>query len=185
MSGGSSSSHCKGSSAFHFDPTMSGSAHVNVSGAHTGNNNCDQSGSSTGGHGSGSVTVVPALLNLQSGSITINPNMSGWSDFNGKGPMVTGKDNNFGLQNLGIHIGSLDAGNGGTIYQGTVKGDFGIDRETAGAGGVIVQGSNGLQNLGIHIGDLTAGFGGTIDQGTVNGNFGIDRETAGFGGLIT
>ena len=96
--------------------------------------------------------------------------MSGSSQFHGNGPMVTGADNQFGalmnlnlfpaswypkanpsvsdrLQNLGIHIGSLDAGNGGTIYQGTVKGAFGIDHETAQKGGVIVQGSNGLQNL--------------------------------------
>ena len=51
------------------------------------------------------------------------------------------------LQNLGIQIGDLTAGSGGTIYQGTVKGDFGITRETAGPGGVIVQGSNGLQLL--------------------------------------
>ena len=55
--------------------------------------------------------------------------------------MVPGDDF---LMNLGIQIGSLDAGNGGTIYQGTVNGAFGITRETAQNGGVIVQGSNGL-----------------------------------------
>ena len=79
---------------------MSGDAHVNVSGAHTGNNVCGQGATSTGGHGGLDVTAVPALLNLQSGSITINPNMSGFSAFHGNGPMVTGGNNHFGLQNL-------------------------------------------------------------------------------------
>ena len=64
MSGGSSSSHCKGSSAFKFAPTMSGDAHVDVSGAHTGNNDCTQGATSTGGSGGLDVTAVPALMML-------------------------------------------------------------------------------------------------------------------------
>ena len=100
MTGSHSSNTCKGNSAFTFDAHMSGHASVDARGAHTGNNNCHQSAHSTGGSGTLGVTV-PALLNLQSGTITINPTMTGYSAFNGQGPMVTGNHNHFGLQNLG------------------------------------------------------------------------------------
>ena len=107
MTGGHSSNTCNGNSAFTFDAVMSGHASVDARGAGTGNNNCNQSAHSTGGSGTLGVTV-PALLNLQSGTITINPTMTGTSAFNGQGPMVTGNHNQFGLQNL---ISATDVGN--------------------------------------------------------------------------
>ena len=99
MSGGNASNHCKGSSAFTFDAHMSGNASVDASGAHTGDNTCKQGADAKGGSGSLGVTV-PALLNLQSGTILINPTMTGSSSFTGHGPMVSGSNNHFGLQNL-------------------------------------------------------------------------------------
>jgi len=102
MSGGKTSNHCSGNSSFDFSAHMTGHASVDARNAGTGDNHCNQDGSSKGGSGSASVTV-PALLNLQSGNIDINPHMFDGSSFTG-GPMVTGNGNGFSLQNLNTYV---------------------------------------------------------------------------------
>ena len=156
MSGGKVSNHCSGDSSFTFDAHMSGHATVDASGAHTGSNTCGQKGSATGGSGSLGITALQQL----SGNIMINPHMYDGSSFTG-GPMVTGAQNHFSLQQLPWSAGG-DVGFNAGVVHGDVHGDY--------------------ESKGYHLQQLPWSAGGDVgfNTGVVHGDVHGDYESKGY-----
>ena len=144
MTGAKVGNHCNGDSHFTFDPVMTGHASVDASGAGTGNNSCNQNGSGTGGSGKLGVT---ALLNLESGTIMIDPTMTGSSHFTG-GPMVTGGHNQFSLQNMDPRDYPILDALQNLHHSGSI--DFGANMSGSSAftgGAMVTGGHNGFSQL--------------------------------------